>query len=534
MSGALVSAAGAKALDVEASAHWGLNPFALVEAAGRACAHAFCAAYAWRQNEKHAIAVFTGKGNNTADALVMLKALILDGYAQAADCVVFTPIAKEAEIKDKTVLVEAMYAVQKLNVPLVEWEAKAKADADVREAIITDLARYDVIIDGITGTGLNGPLRDIALEMTEAVNSVATTATAASAQPRMISIDVPSGNFDGWQTGMPIITAHATLAIEPYKRCLYTPAARLYAGDIIPVGGIFPPALLKKHREAELHDWESAAARIAPVARTAYKHQRGVVEIRAGSVGAAGAARLAAVGAQSAGAGLVRLIVDASLYPVIAPACSGVMVAIETDERFTPNAVLLGPGWGRGEDRLSLLKHYLPMEKSGVPLILDADAIALAQGMTFNGNALLTPHPGEFAAYTGLAKDAILNDPIPALRRCAAERNAHILLKGHVLYVAAPDGRIGIIDGMNPALATGGTGDILAGFCAAIAARSAATQQPFDGYACACAAATLLMKAAQAQGVAGVCIDPAELAHPAAAIAGAAWLPAAYMPQEVL
>jgi len=533
--GALVSAAGAKALDTEASAKWGLNPFALVEAAGRACARTFCEAFSWQKNEKHEIAMFIGKGNNAADALVMLKALILEGYAQSADCVVFSIATREAEIKDKTMLVEAMYAVQKLNVPLVKWDAKAKADADVREAIMTDPARFDVIIDGIAGTGLQGPLRDIALEMAQAVNTV-----AATGHPHVISIDVPSGNFDGWQPGMPIIAAHATLAIEPQKLCLYTPAARPYAGNIIPVSGIFHPALIEQFREAELLDWESAAARIAPVARTAYKHERGVVEIRAGSPGAAGAARLAALGAQAAGAGLVRLIVDASLYPVIAPACSGVMVALEADERFSPDAALLGPGWGRGEDRQRLLETYLPREKNGLPLILDADAITLAKGITFNGNVLLTPHPGEFAAYTGLPKDAILSDPIPALRRFAAQNNAHILLKSHVLYAASPDGRIGIIDGMNPALAAGGSGDVLAGFCAAVASRSAiasrsavaARQQsfqeekPFDGYACACAAASLLIKAAQSERVAGAFIDPAELARPAAAIAGAAWLPA--------
>ena len=97
----------------------------------------------------------------------------------------------------------------------------------------------------------------------------------------------------------------------------------------------------------------------------------------------------------------------------------------------------------------------------------------------------------------------------------------HILLKSHVLYAASPGGRIGIIDGMNPALAAGGSGDVLAGFCAAIAAR----QEPFDGYACACAAASLLIQAAGSEGIAGAFIDPAELARPAAAIAGAAWLP---------
>jgi NAD(P)H-hydrate epimerase len=530
VSNGLVSASGAKALDGEASAQWGLDPFALVEAAGRACAETFVHALARAgipKKRELSFAVLAGKGNNAADALVMLKALILKRYAQSSTCLVVTPkVTVEAAFSngDKPPLSQAMLAVRKMGVPVMEWNA---AEA---EATAHTLTHYDVIIDGINGTGLTGPLRDTALEMVEMVNTALAAAMEAAARhPCVVSIDIPSGNFDGWQPGMPMLAAHATLAIEPQKLCLYTPSARPHAGAIVPVGGIFPPALIDKHREAELVEWEAASARIAPVPPTAHKYERGLVEIRAGSPGAAGAARLAALGAQAAGAGLVRLIVDPSLYPVIAPGCSGIMVVPGGEEsgRFSPSAVLLGPGWGRGEDRQRLLETYLPLEKSGLPLILDADAIALAKDIAFNGNVLLTPHPGEFAAYTGLPKDEILSSPLPILRRYAKEKNAHILLKGHVLYAASPDGRIGVIDGMNPALAAGGSGDVLAGFCAAVASRSGASRQekPFDGYACACASASLLIQAAKSESIAGRFIDPSELAGAAAAIAGAAWLP---------
>ena len=514
-SGALLSAAGAQALDGEAQAQWGLNPFALVEAAGRACAGAFARVYAAEKREGLSIIVFAGKGNNAADALIMLKALILDRYVQSSDCAVFAVQIPEAlSGGGRTPLSEAMLAVQKLGVPVTAWEIEAGTAA---------LAGVDVVIDGIAGTGVTGPLRGAALEMAELINA----ANRNKDKPLIVSIDLPSGNFDGWQSGMPIITAHVTLAIEPRKLCLYTPAARPHAGTIIPVGGIFPPALIDKYREAELVEWESAAVRIPPVSPTAYKYERGLVEIRAGSPGATGAARLAALGAQAAGAGLVRLIVDPSLYPIVAPGCSGIMVVPggasggdTENNRFTPAAVLLGPGWGRGEDRMRLLESYLPLERQGLPLILDADAIASARDITFNGNTLLTPHPGEFAAYTGLSKDEIIGNPLPVLRRCAAEKKAHILYKSHVLYVVSPDGRTGVIDGMNPALAVGGSGDVLAGFCAAIAARGS-----LDMYACACAAASLLIQAAKAKDIAGAFFDPGELVKAAAALAGTAWLP---------
>ena len=521
---ALLSAAGAKALDGEASAQWGLNPFALVEAAGRGCAGAFANAFARvypaEKREGLSIIVFAGKGNNAADALITLKALILNRYAQSSDCAVFAVQIPEASSGGgATPLSEAMLAARKLGVPVTAWEPKATAVATATTA----LAQADVVIDGIAGTGVTGPLRGAALEMAELINA----AGQGKNQPLVVSIDLPSGNFDGWQPGMPLVKAHATLAIEPRKLCLYAPAARPYAGTIIPVEGIFPPALIGQYREAELVEWESAAARIPPVSPTAYKYERGLVEIRAGSSGATGAATLAARGAQAAGAGLVRLIVDPSLYPIIAPGCSGIMVVPggasgddTENSRFTPNAVLLGPGWGRGEDRTRLLESYLPLEQRGLPLILDADAIALAKNITFNGNTLLTPHPGEFAAYTGLSKEEITGNPLPALRRSAAEKKVHILYKSHVLYVVSPDGRVGVIDGMNPALAAGGSGDVLAGLCAAIAARGS-----LDMHACARAAASLLIQAAKTKDIAGAFFDPAELAHAAAALAGAAWLP---------
>jgi NAD(P)H-hydrate epimerase len=160
-----------------------------------------------------------------------------------------------------------------------------------------------------------------------------------------------------------------------------------------------------------------------------------------------------------------------------------------------------------------------------MPLILDADAIALAAGLVFHGNVILTPHPGEFAAYAGIGREEILANPVPPLVRCAREKRAVILFKGHVLYVASPEGRLGVIDGMVPCLAAGGSGDVLAGFCAALAARMRRSGAAFDAYACAAAAAALLIRAGQSPELAGRFADPLEIADKAASLAGSVWLP---------
>jgi NAD(P)H-hydrate epimerase len=365
------------------------------------------------------------------------------------------------------------------------------------------------------------------MEMVSAVNS-------RDKKPFVVSLDIPSGNSDQWETGMPVIKADLTLAIEPQKSCLYTPAARPYAGIILPVSGVFPKEITSRGSGsgcgAELLDWKSACLRIPKVRDDAYKHERGTVEIRAGTAGTTGAALIAARGAQAAGAGLVRLVVDDDIYPILAQGSGGIMVsplsgeARDFEGKFTPDAILLGPGWGGGEHRARVLTKALERERTGVPLILDADAIDLSKNVKFNGGAILTPHPGELSRFSGIEKEDLLCRPAPALLKCSRESNAVIIFKGHVIYIAAPDGRLGIVDGMSANLAAGGSGDLLAGICAAIAARRARESREFDAYNCAAAAASLLIASAKAGNLRKRFTDPLELANKAADLAGEAWL----------
>jgi NAD(P)H-hydrate epimerase len=526
----LVSAETARALDREAAASWGLDPFALVEAAGRTCARLltelrpglFAAPFPGKGPRVLAAA---GSGNNGADALVMLRALILQGAvpAEAAAALVNKPSPGE----EKSPRAWALRALARMGVPILVWGGGGAA---LRET----LGEAALIIDGIAGTGLRRPLEGAAAEMAAALNALGKGFTGEGPEgdgprPLIVSLDIPSGNFEGWEPGMPILEADLTLGIEPLKELLYRPAARPFAGTIVPVGGIFPPALIRAFPGAERITWPALRDRIPRVPAEAYKYRRGLVEIRAGSAGFPGAARIAARGAQAAGAGLVRLVVDPALYPILAVNAGGIMTLpagspADQGGRFSPDAILLGPGWGVSPDRALLLEQAAEAEARGVPLILDADAIALAKGRRFRGNAILTPHAGEFAAYGELDREKVLADPGPFLRELARERGLTILFKSHVLYVADPSGRLGVADGMMPALAAGGTGDLLAGFCAAIAARMRRSAAGFDGYTCAAAAAALLMELAARPPVRRRFTDPLELADLAADIAGEAWL----------
>ena len=521
----ILSVDDSRALDAEAQADWGFNAFALIEAAGRLCAEALVREYPDLFKKGLRITVAAGAGNNAADTLVMLRCYILSSLAEASlSTVIVSRMPKEGETGPWA---ELLHSLEKMKVNFLAYET------DVNVV----LARSDIIIDGIAGTGLSGALRGTAAEMAEAINTVVNSTTLADKTPLVVSVDLHSGASDQWAPGMPIVKADLTLAIEPQKYCLYTPAARPYAGKIVPVKGVFPEELVASYKGAELVEWESAREKIPKIAPDAYKNLRGTVEIRAGSPGTTGAAVIAGRGAQAAGAGMIRLVVDDGIYPIVAArASSGVMVApsgviamtnaVAAEDALTADTVLLGPGWGRidnplAESRAREFERALALEKTGTPLVLDAGAIELARGVVFNGNAIMTPHPGEFSNYAGLNKDEILCRPAPILIEYSRKCSAVIVFKGHVIMIAAPDGRLGVVDGMLPGLASGGSGDLLAGLCAGIAGRMA-RGSGFDAFDCAAAAASLLIAS-------GGCFktrftDPLEIANKAADLAGQAWL----------
>jgi NAD(P)H-hydrate epimerase len=506
-------------MDTEAQAEWGFNVFALIEAAGRLCAQALVETYPELFKNRPRITVAAGTGNNAADVLVMLRYWLLSSLTDASlSTVIVSRMPKDGETSPWA---ELLHSLGKMKVNVLAYNAEKDSGFHADGV----LAESDIVLDGIAGTGLEGALRGTAAEMVKAVN-----AELANRHPFVVSIDLPSGLSEQWAPGMPIVKADLTLAIEPQKYCLYTPAARPYAGTIVPVRGVFPMELTASCKGAELLDWESARERIIKVRPDAYKNERGCVEIRAGSPGATGAAVIAGRGAQAAGAGLIRLVVDDGIYPIVASrASSGIMVvpssvnavAAMAENAPTVDAVLLGPGWGRAQSRVMEFERALALEKGGAPLILDADAIALARGAVFNGNAIMTPHPGELSKYTGIDKEELLRRPVPILLDYSRKCNATIVFKGHVITIVAPDGRVGVVDGMLPGLASGGSGDLLAGLCVGIAA-GMARRGGFDAYVCAAAAASLLI--ASGKRFKTRFTDPLEIACKAADLAGEAWL----------
>jgi NAD(P)H-hydrate epimerase len=135
------------------------------------------------------------------------------------------------------------------------------------------------------------------------------------------------------------------------------------------------------------------------------------------------------------------------------------------------DVLAVGPGLGRGAGARHLVRGLL--ERSGVPIVLDADALnVLAEDVSeVRGrdgvDVIVTPHPGEMARLLDVSVDEIQRDRIGAARSFAMTHQVHVVLKGHRTIVAGPDGRVGINLTGNPGMASGGTGDVLTGMIAA-------------------------------------------------------------------
>ena len=214
----------------------------------------------------------------------------------------------------------------------------------------------------------------------------------------------------------------------------------------------------------------------------AHKGTFGTAVVVAGSLGLTGAAYLTSTAAARTGAGLVRLLVADSIYPILAAKCTEVMATPVPE--VAPGAIghaaydsilrqlaaaevgIIGPGLGRDSSTWRLVVDLVQHAKC--PLVIDADGLnALAESPRVKGKLgarrVLTPHPGELARLTGKTADAINADRPAAARKAAREWGAVVVLKGAHTVVAHPDGRLSEDPHSVPALASGGTGDVLSG-----------------------------------------------------------------------
>lgn len=413
-----------------------------------------------RQSGPAPVIALVGPGNNGADALLSLMMLAQSGYAGRAFA-----LEPQSELPPDASHVHR------------EWLGKGglfhplSTLPDHFPALSQRSGRRDggLIIDGLFGIGLHKPLQGdaaAAAQLTHRLDSP------------VVAVDVPSGlnaatgAIVGGDRAAAVRASH-TVTMIGNKAGLHTGAGKALAGQVqlasLGLDCGTPDGLLLERA------WVNA--RLTPRGRNTHKGSYGSVGILGGAPSMPGAALLAGNGARCAGAGKVALISPGR--PVFDSGSAQLMAwsVNHPDELLQQldglNSVVAGCGLGTGEAVRALLTTAL---SSPVPAVIDADGLnmiaadqqAPALRLALSDRAdrwptVLTPHPLEAARLLGQTVAQVQNDRIAAALSLAALTHCTVVLKGAGSIIAAPDGRQAINSSGGPALATGGTGDILAG-----------------------------------------------------------------------
>jgi len=412
-----------------------------------------------------AVAVLCGAGNNGGDGYVVARHLANHG----ARPTVYLLSPRGRISGDALVNLEA---AERRGVPIVPTDTPERLPA-----LVEALARARVRVDALLGTGLRSAVRGMAAEAIRVLN--------ATAERRLtLAIDVPSGLSA--DTGQPLgaaVRADATVTFAALKRGHLLHPGPTFCGDLHLVDIGIPPGVLAR-LQPQLRKVPASQALAGLPARPpdCHKGTFGRVLVLAGSAEMAGAGLLAAHGCVRAGAGVVTLCTveegcraARTRYPAILTRARGQAPDPEhaAEEGFT--AVVLGPGLGRSPEAAQLVRRWVL--GCSLPLVVDADGLNLLSGLgglealrDAPAARVLTPHEGEAARLLGVARSAIHVDRLGALQDAVHRSAATVILKGSGTLVGAPHLPAQFVGAGGPALATGGSGDVLAGAVGALLA----------------------------------------------------------------
>ncbi len=415
------------------------------------------------------IIVICGPGNNGGDGLAVARHLKNRG-ANMAIFHLADPDRYHGDAAANQAIVAAMGI-----------ESTTVRDENGLGKLTNAAAGADLIIDAIFGTGLTREVDGIFTAAITAINQAPAPVTA---------VDIPSGlNSDNGRIMGAAVRADLTVTFGLGKIGLHTGHGPDLCGGIEVVDISIPPAATRAAGiMTTLLDDNEVRAMIPRRPRDGHKGTFGHVFVVAGSRGKTGAGILAARGAMASGCGLVTIAVPWDLNPIFATTLSEAMTIplpgsrdgrIETadlelirTETAKRSAVVIGPGLGTEPDTAELVLNLVSDNEK--PMIIDADGlniIASAGKFKGNDNTVLTPHPGEMARLLDTETTAVQADRPQAARKFARMSGAVVLLKGAGTVIAHPDGRMAINPEGSPVLATGGSGDVLAGLIGGLMAQ---------------------------------------------------------------
>ncbi len=327
-----------------------------------------------------------------------------------------------------------------------------------------------LVVDALYGIGLSRSIGG---------NDAALVAWANAARAPVLALDVPSGvGADTGTVHEPAIRARATATFIAFKPGLLTGEGLDAAGEVSLHMLDLDAALATA--EGRRLDWRTLDA-MRPDAlrrdrRNVHKGTFGALAIVGGADGMTGAPLLAGRAAVRTGAGKVRVGFIGAAHPAVDPLAPELMLGEAAAALDGADAIVAGPGMGAGAAAAEALGRALGAQ---VPLVLDADALnliarsdALRANVAARGAATLaTPHPAEAARLLGVAVAEVERDRVASAQALSRLLRAHVVLKGAGSVLAHPDGRFDLNASGNPALATAGSGDVLAGMLGAMLAQ---------------------------------------------------------------
>jgi NAD(P)H-hydrate epimerase len=336
------------------------------------------------------------------------------------------------------------------------------------------LARADVIVDALLGTGLERPLEGGWRAVVEAINGVSTP---------VLAIDIPTGlhGDSGTVLGASIRACH-TVTFIGRKQGLYTGDGPEYAGKVAFNDLHIPEPVYREVVPAARLLSEPPLGRLAlPRARTAHKGHNGHVLVIGGAPGMTGAVQLAGMAALRVGTGLVSLATRPEHAAMIAAASPELMShgVAEAGQLAAllkrATIVVVGPGLGQSHWAREMLAAVLDTD---LPLIVDADALnLLAREPETRDNWVLTPHPGEAGRLLKISARDVQVDRFAAASTLAANYGGTVVLKGAGSLVARTADPLMVCAVGNPGMATAGMGDVLSGVIAGLAAQGLGLRQ---------------------------------------------------------
>lgn len=429
----------------------GIPAFTLMETAGRAVA---MAALDMLEESRGPVAVVCGFGNNGGDGFVAARVLRSHGV----DAVVYLAAEREHV---KGAAAEHLAVYEKAGGLVLSAASSGELDT-----VESEIVHAELVIDALFGVGLSRPIEGYLAELVETI----------ARAPRVVAVDIPSGlHADTGRALGACVVAERTITMAALKIALVSAPGFARCGEIEVVDIGIPPQLIDATgvraglvERRDVADWLPRASALD------HKGDRGHVLVVGGSPGMRGAGRLAAAAALRCGAGLVTLAADGDFDAPDSVMTHRLEGPLGNIDRF--DAVVIGPGLGTGA---VARKRVDEVFAAGIPAVLDADALnVLADDVgaiaAATGPVIVTPHPGEAARLLGSTAAEIEADRIAAARALAAKTRAIVVLKGARTIVC--DGTLGdehcsINPTGNPALATAGSGDVLAGAVGALLAQ---------------------------------------------------------------